>query len=205
MSISDTTNFYYKIYLESIPEFEEIREYCLSEDNWLRENYTKENLVLEKMNGYAVVFEKNTNEPVGMAGLYNGGIYPDNIGKHLHREYAFPKFRQRTYSGFVDGFKVYREHLINPLNAINPQYNAFFIGMQTRYKKQSKGYWNIFTNALIEAIPGWKLGKGYIRTCNHDVQKCFQNYAYFESEDGTFNCPLSVITQGQWDNLIQGD
>jgi hypothetical protein len=77
--------------------------------------------------------------------------------------------------------------------------------MQTRYKKQSKGYWTVFTNALIEAIPGWKLGDGHIKTCNHNVQKCFQNYAYYEKEEGAFNCPSSIITQEHWDNLIQGD
>jgi hypothetical protein len=196
------TDFYHKIFLESTPEFEEIREYCLAEDNWLQNNYTKEFLVLEKLNGYSVIFEKGTDEPAGMGGLYNGGLYSVNVGKHLHREYTFPKFRQRTAEGVVNGWRIFNEHLIKPLNTINPQFDTFFIGMQTRYKKQSKGYWKIFTDTMITAMPEWSLGDGYIRTCPHDVQKCFQNYAYV----GNIGvCAEQIITQEQWDNLIQGD
>jgi hypothetical protein len=202
MTTDSPANFYHKIFLESTTEFEEIREYCLAEDNWLRSNYTKEFLVLEKLNGYSVIFEKGTDEPAGMGGLYNGGLYPDSVGKHLHREYTFPKFRQRTAEGVVNGWKIFNEHLIKPLNTINPQFDTFFIGMQTRYKKQSKGYWKIFTDTMITAMPEWSLGNGYIRTCPHDVQKCFQNYAYVGNIEV---CSEQIITQEQWDNLIQGN
>ena len=73
VSLADPNNFYHKIYHESCPEFEEVREMCLSENNWLKNIYTKDALVLEKHVGYSVVYYKDTNEPVGMAGLFNDG------------------------------------------------------------------------------------------------------------------------------------
>ena len=37
-------NFYNKIYYETSSEFEEIRDLCLSEGNWLGHNFTKKRL-----------------------------------------------------------------------------------------------------------------------------------------------------------------
>ena len=42
----DLSNTEIKIYYETCPEFEAVREICLQEDNWLRKNYIKENLVV---------------------------------------------------------------------------------------------------------------------------------------------------------------
>ena len=44
ISAYNTDNFYNKTYFESSTEFEELREICLSEGNWLGHNFTKDRL-----------------------------------------------------------------------------------------------------------------------------------------------------------------
>jgi hypothetical protein len=203
--IADPKNFYHIIFTNSNDKFEEVRQACLQEDNWLRYNFLPENFNLDNYNGYSVIFDNETDEPVAMAGLFNPGRYPANVAQHLHREYLFPKYRRKTRAGLVSGFALYNEHIVKPLNELN-NFNVYFVAMQNRYKKRSKGYWEVFSSALIEGMPGWKLGEGYLQTCPVNVQKCWQNYVYFEQEPGLFNdWQKKVMSQEEWDTLIQGD
>jgi hypothetical protein len=198
-------NFYHKIFTEPSAEFEEIRQFCLSEDNWLRDLYTESNLKIEKHRGYSVVFDKVSNEPVGMAGVFNDGRYPSNVARHLHREYTFPKWRKGTRQGVIDLITLYDEHIIKPLNTIN-NYDVYIVAMQNRYKKQTKGYWNIFSNSVIKVSPVWKMGSGYIQTCPFNVQKCWQNFIYYETRPGAFDeWNKQIISHDEWEKLIQGD
>jgi hypothetical protein len=204
-AFNDLDNFQHTIYYESCPEFEEVRELCLSENGWLRDIYTKSALVLEKHVGYTVIYTKDTHEPVGMAGLFNDGRYPSNIARHLHREYLFPKFRQTTRQGIVNGFKLYYKHIVEPLNAIS-NFDACFVAVQNRYKKDSKGYWNIFSSSACKGMPGFKLGDGYLQTCPFNVQKCWQNYIYCEHTPGAWNAwQKQIIDHDTWSSLIMGD
>ena len=56
----DLTNTHVEIYYKSTPEFEKARDLCLKEDNWLRNNYTKDNLKIEEHTGYGVLYQTNT-------------------------------------------------------------------------------------------------------------------------------------------------
>lgn len=205
IKLDNPENFYHKIYYESCTEFENVRELCLSEDNWLRDIYVKSALVLENHIGYCVVYSKDTNEPVAMAGLFNDGRYPKNIARHLHREYLFPKFRQTTRQGIVDGFKLYQHHLIEPLNKL-AELDACFVAVQNRYKKESKGYWRVFSTSACKGMPGFKPGEGYIQTCAFNVQKCWQNYIYFEHTPGAWTAwQKQIIDHNEWNSLIMGN
>jgi hypothetical protein len=207
MSFFDPNNFYHKIYWETCPEFEEIRELCLSEtDNWLRDIYLPENLIIEKHRGYSVVFHKASGEPAGMAGLFNDGRYPSNIARHLHREYLFPKFRvNHSVAVLTQGLKMYHEHIIKPLDQ-HHKFDAYFVAMQTRDKKSTKGYWNrVFSRAMLDAVPGFRKGPGLIQTCPWPVQKCWQNFVYFEHVEGAFDrWSPQVISENVWKLLDPG-
>jgi hypothetical protein len=201
---SNVNEFYHKIYTEPCKEFEEIRELCLLEDNWLRHLYTPENLKIENHSGFAVVFTKYTHEPVGMGGVFNDGRYPKNIARHLHREYLFPKFRQNSRKGYVQVPTLYNEHLVKPLTNIN-NFDCYIIAMQNREKKQSKGYWKIFSEAIVSVAPEWKIGENYIQTCPFEVQKCWQNYLYYEVVPNSFQkWNPKLITHAEWEMLDFG-
>lgn len=62
MNRYDLTNTNIKIYYETCLEFELVRAKCLQEDNWLRKNYTRENLIVEQHTGYGVVYQTSTGK-----------------------------------------------------------------------------------------------------------------------------------------------
>ncbi len=204
IQLTNIDAFYYKIYFEPCREFEEVRELCLSEDNWLRHLYTKENLQIEKHYGYSVIYTKDTHEPVGMGGLFNDGRYPKNVARHLHREYFFPKFRQRSRSGYNTIPWILNELIVKPLTEIN-SFECYIIAMQNRDKKKSKGYWKIFSEAIANGDPRWNIGENYIQTCPFNVQKCWQNYLYMETVTDSFKqWNPQLITHEQWELLDAG-
>ena len=89
----DLDNTHVKIYYESTSEFEKVRDICLEEDNWLRNNYTRENLKIEEHSGYGVLYQTSTGKPMVMGGVFNDSRYPPNVAKQVNRLYTFPDFR----------------------------------------------------------------------------------------------------------------
>jgi hypothetical protein len=199
----DLGNTYTKIFFESNPEFENIRDLCLQDKNWLSYNYTKENLILEDHNGYAVAFQKGTDKPIIMAGAYNNGRYPKNVARLVNRLYTFPEFRTNR-SNIVDGFRLAHEKIIYPLMEIN-NFDCYFITMQNR-PKSTKGWWNIWKKAMQDSSANyWNEKDGYIQTCAWDVQKCWQNFIYKDIVPGTFdNWNPTVIDHTRWMSMPEG-
>jgi hypothetical protein len=187
-----------KIFYKTCDEFEEARAICLQEDNWLKKNYTKDNLVIEDHLGYGVVYKTSTGEPMVMGGLYQGAHYPSNTARMLNRTYIFPKFRSKSIRGLITAYNICHEHIIFPLIAKHP-FECYFITMQNR-DKETKGWWNIWKLAMSKASGNyWTDGPGYIQTCPWNVQKCWQNFVYH----GHFNMP--TISQEDWASLPKGD
>jgi hypothetical protein len=105
MNKYDLNNTHIIIYHKSCDEFEQVRNICLSENNWLRHNYTVENLILEQHSGYGVVYQTSTGKPMVMGGVFNDGRYPNNVAKMINRLYTFPDFRMK-FTDMSDGFRV---------------------------------------------------------------------------------------------------
>lgn len=199
----DLTNTHIKIYHETCPEFEEVRELCLQEDNWLRYNYIKENLVVEQHTGYGVVYQTSTGKPMVMGGVFNDGRYPKNVAKQINRLYTFPDFRMK-HTDMTDGFRVTCS-LIDALEKVN-DYEVYLITMQNR-NRGGKRWWDTWRHHMDIASNGkWKYQEGYIQTCPWNVQKCWQNFVYCETVNGAFNrwCP-DIITDEGWHKMPEGD
>jgi len=199
----DLNNTHTKIYHETCAEFEEVRELCLQENNWLRGNYIKEKLIVEEHNGYAVAYQTSTGEPIMMAGVFNNGRYPKNIARMVNRLYMFPKFRS-TPVDIVDGFILAHEKIIYPLMAVN-DFECYFITMQNRAKK-TKGWWNVWKRSMQSASNNyWTEPEGYLQTCPWDVQKCWQNFVYKDTVPDTFaNWNPKIIDHDTWLSLPEG-
>jgi hypothetical protein len=198
----DLTNTHIEIYYQSTPEFEEVRNICLEEDNWLRQNYIKENLVIEKHTGYGVVYQTSTGKPMVMGGVFNDGRFPGNVAKMINRLYTFPEFRM-GFSDMTDGFRVTCS-LIDKLIEIN-NYDLYLITMQNR-NRGGKRWWDTWVRHMDIASEGkWNLGSGYIQTCSANVQKCWQNYVYMEMTKGSFNAwNPNTINDNTWVTLEEG-
>lgn len=200
----DPSRAYHVIYQADDPEFERVRQLCLAEDNWLRDNYTKDNLRLEQHKAYCVAYRQGTDEPMVMGGVFNDGRWPGNVGRMLNRAYVFPRFRSRTLSELTVAFKILHHHVIYPLMAAT-DCDVYFQTMQNRVKP-TKGWWQVWKQAMAGAAPGlWIEQEGYIQTCPWPVQKCWQNFVYHERHAGAFaHWAPEVIDHNQWASLEQG-
>ena len=179
----DLTNTHIKIYYETCPEFEEVRNIVLQEGNWLGANYTKERLVIEKHKGFGVVYQTSTGKPMVMGGVYHDERYPANVANIVHRGFTFPEFRM-TPRDMTDGFRV-TYSLMKALEEVNT-FDGYILTMQNRDKKDSKGWWDrVFVKHMLIASEGnYVNGGGYIHTAPWNVQKCWQNFVYYETVPG---------------------
>lgn len=198
----DLSNTEIEIYYKSTPEFERVRAACLEEDNWLRYNYTQENLVVEEHTGYGVVYQLSTGKPMVMGGVFNDGRYPKNVAKQINRLYTFPEFRMK-HTDMTDGFRVTCS-LIDALEKVN-KYDVYLITMQNR-DRGGKRWWDTWVHHMDIASEGkWALGQGYIQTCPWMVQKCWQNYVYRETKAGSFaEWNPKIIFEKEWQALPEG-
>ena len=196
-------NTYHVIYRETCPEFERVRDICLQEDNWLRNNYTKENLVIEDHSGYVVVYQNDTHKPIIMAGVYNNGKFPSNVARLANRLYLFPEFRCGRHN-MVESYRLHHERIVKPLITIN-DYNLYVITMQNR-ARGNKGWWRRWKQMMQASSDNmWVEKDGYLQTCPHLVQKCCQNFVYAELTPGAFNAwNPSIISEEQWQTLPEG-
>lgn len=198
----DLADIYIKIYHQSNKEFEKVRDLCLQENNWLRYNYTKENLIVEQHTGYGVVYQTSTGKPMVMGGVFNDGRYPRNVAKQINRLYTFPEFRMR-HTDMTDGFKVTCS-LIDALEEVN-NYEIYLITMQNR-NRGNKRWWDVWKHHMHIASDGkWKTGDGYIQTCPWNVKKCWQNFVYLEKTLGAFDkWSPEIINHSEWELLQEG-
>lgn len=203
LSVYSYENTYHVIYHETCEEFERVRSICLEEDNWLRKNYTKENLVVEDHSGYVVIYQKETDKPILMAGAYNNGKFPSNVARMANRLYLFPEFRCGRHN-MVESYKIHHERIVKPLMEIN-NYDLYIITMQNR-QRGGKGWWNLWKKMMRESSNGmWKEPEGYIQTCPWMVQKCWQNFVYTELTPGAFaQWNPKIISHSDWEQLPEG-
>jgi phosphoribulokinase len=114
--------------------------------------------------------------------------------------YTFPDFRMK-FTDMTDGFRVTCS-LINKLIEIN-NYDCYLITMQNR-PRGGKRWWDTWVKHMsIASNDMWYTGSGYIQTCNHSVQKCWQNYVYTNDEAFKLWNP-NLITHTEWESLPEG-
>lgn len=180
----DLADTHIVIYYQSNNEFESVRSQCLLEDNWLRHNYTRENLVIEQHSGYGVVYQTSTGKPMVMGGVFNNGRYPKNVAKQINRLYTFPEFRMK-HSDMTDGFRVTCS-LIDALEKAN-DFDVYLITMQNR-NRGGKRWWDVWRDQMdIASDFKWRRKEGYIQTCPWMVRKCWQNFVYYETKPDAFD------------------
>ena len=203
MNRYDLADTHIKIYYKSSPEFEAVRDSCLREDNWLRHNYTQENLIIEQHTGYGVVYQTSTGKPMVMGGVFNDGRYPANVAKMINRLYTFPEFRMK-HTDMTDGFRVTCS-LIDALEKVN-SYDVYLITMQNR-PRGSKRWWSTWLKHMdIASDHKWIVGTGYLQTCNAQVQKCWQNYVYYETKVNAFvEWSPKIINETDWGVMPEGN
>lgn len=181
--------FIHKIYHDD-DSFEYIRKEILKEDNWLRENYVHENLIIRNHIGYSVIFHRS-GDIFGVGGLYE---LNKNVGRHLNRVYTFPRWRSRRSEELIRNFRIAQVHMIEPLEAIK-QYDGYVITMQNR-NRPNKNWWKHWKKNALIGLKDWQEAEGYIQTCPYQQRVCYQNYVY----KGTLT-NVELINENKWNQL----
>ena len=198
--LHDVTQFYHKIYYHDCTEFDEVRNLCLQEDNWLRHIYTKERLNISRHYGFAVIYDKRTDEPAMFAGVYRDErIHPSNVARMLNRTYTFPKYRSKSFKGVKDMWTIANKYAIEPLLEIN-NFDFYFIAIQDR-KRTKTGYFDVWAKGLQTVNNNWNKGADLIQTCPHNVKNCWQHYVYLDLNS---NWIPNTITYDNWKLLNEG-
>lgn len=199
----DLSDLECKIFYNSDSQFEEVRNICLQEDNWLKTNYTKENLIVEEHSGYGVIFKSSTGQPMVMGGVFNDGRYPSNVARHLNRLYTFPDFRMKR-TEMVDAFRVACV-LVDELKKVN-NYEVYISTMQNRPRRKTHGFWNVWVKNMQQASNNaWNTNDNYIQACPWDVQKCWQHFVWQENTPGAFaKWNPKLISHDVWQTLPEG-
>ena len=198
---------FHKVYWDSCPEFEEVRKECLSEQQWLRDNYTKESLIIEDHRGFAVSYHKETGAPMAMAGVWASGLWNQHTARMLNRLYVFPKFRNTkpNLASFTPGWLHINEHIIKPLMQEN-DYKLYLITMQDRGKPQH-AFFKGMVKGFQMAVPGWIEEEDMlIKCCYQNVKKCYQYFVYQEQEPGFYQNWINkpILTKDAWSALPLG-
>lgn len=190
-------NTYHKIYHEDCDEFKRVRELCLLEDNWLRHNYTVDKLKIEEHKGYSVIYEKGTDRPMMMAGVYPNPNWPNNVARMVSRLYLFPEFRC-SRANMLDSYIICHERIIKPLIDIN-NYDIYVITMQNR-TRPGKGWWRLWLKMMRESSNSmWTEPNGYIQSCPWMVDKCWQNFVYHERRVGAWSeWNPQILSEEDW-------
>jgi hypothetical protein len=93
---------------------------------------------------------------------------------------------------------------MQPLIKLN-NHDCYFMAMQTRMKKKSKGYFQVWHETLRTACPQWQVHNQYLQTVPYNVRNCWQNFVYLDVKPNAFNIwNPDTINDNEWYNLDQG-
>lgn len=158
-------------------EWERVRNLCLEEDNWLRENYLPHRCKVSDHKVFFIAYYTD-GRPMMFGGIKE---YTNNVARAFNRMYAFPYVRS------VKKFKHHHGIMINTIlpaleNAIDKTYNLLFVSMQMRERtyKGNQKWWDFWKKSWFFWAPDWKDFNGLVQTYPADNATCYQNIVYRE-------------------------
>ena len=168
-------------------EFERVRELCLSDkNNWLRDNYTKENLKISDHIFYCVLYGHDGN-PIIMTGVKE---YNKDVLRYCNRHYTFPNTRKYQAKPpmfskeLMDGFSDFLKFTLE-----NVDHKLIFISMQQRNKRAKQQlWWKAIVKLMSEFhnIEWINYDKGLVQVANCEETSCYQNMMYYTRGDYKF-------------------
>jgi len=165
-------------------EWERVRSLCLEEDNWLRENYTKERCKISDHKVFYIAYMPN-GEPLKFGGVKE---YTPNVARAFNRMYGFPKYRSPKKFTWHHGLML---NTILPAmeEVIEYRYNLLFVSMQMRHRVYNgeQRWWQYWKDSWFSWSNEWKAYDGLVQTYPSEDLNCFQNIVYRESDNYKFS------------------
>lgn len=179
----NTSNFKLWLFDFENDEWERVRSLCLEENNWLRNNYTKNRCKVSEHKLFFIAYIDN--DPFLFGGIKE---YTPMVARAFNRMYGFPKYRSA---------KKFREHqkwmstIILPEmeHALGFEYPLTFISMQPRNKGYGgeQKWWKYWKEGWFKSASNWNEHNALVQTCDADVESCYQNIVYKLTNDYTFD------------------
>ena len=141
---------------------------------------------------------------VAISGLYNGGIYPDNMARVADRSYYY-YWRNNPASGFKTSTKYNANHMVPFQVEVAKQkgYDFVFVSVQNPKKR----------NAIKMLIKDWPydfvMQDQLCNTCRlvnntvTDEPTCWQNVAVYKLNDKEVEFNLPSISLGEFDERFR--
>jgi hypothetical protein len=185
----EVERYNFTIFNKSTDEWKYVQSLCLAEtDNWLIDNYTEKNCIVEDHDIFSIGYTKDTNEPVFFGGIYNNGRYDHRVARALNRFYVFPNFRKP--STMQQRLKDIHDSLIPLMQQFSlVQRDLLFISMQMR-KRDYKGeqrWWAMWRKMWMNASVNWIGPEGLVKVTAGEQPTAYQNIVYKDSENFRFS------------------
>lgn len=174
------------VFNKTTDEWIRVRNLCLQEDNWLRENYLEKNCVVEDHDIFSITYIKETGMPIVFCGIYNNGRYHPSVGRALNRFYLFPEYRS---TDLRNRMKVIHDLVLSSMVKLNPiKRDLLFISMQPRERNYEgeQRWWKQWKRIWTGFGGGWKSVDGLVQVVNGNDPRCFQNIIYKDSNEFSF-------------------
>jgi hypothetical protein len=165
------------------PEWERVRNLCLEEKNWLRENYLPHRCKITDHKVFFISYYLD-GRPMMFGGIKE---YTENVARVFNRMYAFPYVR--SPKKFSWHHKIMIETIMPAMiESIEKKYKLIFTSMQMRNRKYQgeQKWWTYWKNSWFEYAPDWKEFNGLVQTYPAEEASCYQNIVYKDSLDFTF-------------------
>lgn len=165
-------------------------------------NYANFEQRLEQYDCFTVVVDND--EMLAISGLYNGGIYPNNMARVADRTYYYD-WRNNPASGFTNNTKYTANYLLpyQLEHAKQKGYDFIFVSVQNPKKR----------NALKSIIKAWPyefiMQEQLCNTCRlvnntvTDEPTCWQNVAVYKLNDSDAEFNLPSISLGEFDERFR--
>jgi hypothetical protein len=156
-------------------EWERVRNLCLEEDNWLRDNYLPNRCKIKDNEVFYIAYCKD-GRPWGFGGVKE---YTPNVARVLNRFYAFPYVR--SVGKLHDHFGVLVNDLVpNSLAVLEKDYDLVFVSMQMRGRVYNgrQRWWEKWMEGWNKWSNEWKTYEGLVQTYPAEQATCYQNIIY---------------------------
>lgn len=165
-------------------EWERVRNLCLEENNWLRENYLPHRCKITDHKIFFIAYYLD-GRPMMFGGIKE---YSENVARAFNRMYAFPYVRSPKK------FNYHHKIMINDIlksmeESLDKEYNLLFVSMQMRDRnyKGSQRWWEYWKQSWFTWAPDWKTYDGLVQVYPAEESTCYQNIVYREKNNYTFN------------------
>lgn len=166
-------NLFVKLFYEDCDEFEYYRNIAVNDlTNKNFNDFIPSRLVISDHIGYGIIFDKSTNRPITMNGLYPMATLP-GIGRLMNRSYIFPEYRHTSFQSMKQGIYGVRKLIMEPLLKDSP-FDTHILSMSNRGNRNN--FFNSFYRIHNAAWPNyWYKVNGYVQTGAGNNKKSWQN------------------------------